>query len=672
MRTRQSGSSNAVTLTLMPTPPSPASSRVSFPFNDTHPIQKPPTAFLRTHATPNFDLSPRPHLSFPTQIPPLALTLTLLLASQLTYTASTVFSLLTSLPLSTSANTTPPPPLLLSLLTHAPLTTTLVFRILDTVFMALALIFVLGAYWYRSRCVSRPNSNISSGWHFLHPERATRAPPPIPRRTPMHILSPPTTPTPTRIHSVLLPSTPSSPFSSSPENSKSPISLTSMLKVKSGHRHKPGPSSSSSFFSPRPKRTPLEPERDGGREETPVDDAAEQDDDEYTIPSPTSSTSSPATACLPCSTDFPLDYDKLQGQHHPTADQEKPQRRSIDRASLPRGARMSPGPARPTPLPVSPVTSLFHLPVSASVGVPVHRAWSWAHSSPRGVGEMGELPLRLPLPAKKEAEEPAATETDAEEGDCTDLRDPFAPPPPSAYRPVGSDSDSGHSAGAYRTYRQRRSSEAESELGHGGQRMRMSEWGRLPLPSPLPLPREQVRGLRIEKNKSRAKLRIDTTTTVSELDRDGDEDRTPTPTPTTPTPTSRPSPSPDPTTPNAVRFHTYPRGIAHAHAHAHTHPRPRMPTPAPTRRRPGTPMPTLTLTPTSTPTRTPTPAPAPSPKYEDAGTLRVRTRRLQKASYDSERDGTGGRSSGSSGGLGGGREDALLAQRLLVELGRGA
>ncbi|KAG6860157.1 hypothetical protein C0995_015008 [Termitomyces sp. Mi166 len=117
-------SSAAVTLPLTPAPPSPASSHTSF-------------------EKPSLRSSP--------------LLLVLVLSAQLSYALATAFCIPPAL------HTSPGPasPLVLSLVsvssTHAHLSSTYIFRILDTAFTVLSLVFVFAAYYPRSRSVRRPD-----------------------------------------------------------------------------------------------------------------------------------------------------------------------------------------------------------------------------------------------------------------------------------------------------------------------------------------------------------------------------------------------------------------------------------------------------------------------------------------------------------------------------------
>ncbi|KAG6915081.1 hypothetical protein DXG01_013551 [Tephrocybe rancida] len=590
--------SNAVTITLVP---SPASSRTSFPDHErdrTNSIEKPPPAFLRSLTSTNNPFSsPRrctpsssfssPSLSLPSlppqrRLPPLLV----LLAAQVTYALASGFTL-------PATHAPAPAPLLASLLTlpspPAHLSLPLVFRVLETVFTIMSLLLVLLAYYLRSR-TQAPSSDAEHGSTIVS------ARPEIPRRSMTRILSPPTTPEPRRVHSIVL--LPSSPTSIS-------LSCASPRSAKSKHTHKRvPPSASSSFFSPGPKRTPL--------------------------PTPISLSLAPAPAPAPTFTTDP-DPDPDPDPQSPTDTdttcvpapsssahtQEKDARSSEETCpelDLPPGTRMSPSPARHAVLVSSPPT-----PPTAP-----HRAWSWApfpdplHSSsgpflpPLRYGNGSPRTARVYSTVDVHRCETRARTHEQKEGDGdpTDLHDPFSShntTAPSSFR-FRADSLASSTYSSSNTCFERRSSYDSGE----GQQTRMSQWGRLPLVQAEAKQRE------LERGKGRG-LRIDTACTSSDAQ--------------TQTPTRSPT---------VVHFNTFPS----------RHPRsPASPTPTPTRST------------SSSKRRPPTPTPTPSSPTTE---LKTRSRRLQKTSQ-----GTVGRESTMGSGSGSGREDALLAQRLLVELGAG-
>ncbi|KAG5650888.1 hypothetical protein H0H81_010649 [Sphagnurus paluster] len=212
-KTRKSPT-EAVSVTLAPDPPSPASSRLSFP-------EKPPRAFL-----PSSPQSPHilPRAAPPT-LPPtppsrIIHLLYLLLAAQFALTAATTFTLLQTL-LSSSLGAN-----------HAA-----ILHISDAALTTMALLSVLLAYWRRGTASSAPESDL---------ERNATSTPPRRRTFDMKRFSPSTLKiSPRRLRRDANPDL-------------SPLRLKSLgFGRRATPQHKQTTSSSSSFFSPRPKRTPL-------------------------------------------------------------------------------------------------------------------------------------------------------------------------------------------------------------------------------------------------------------------------------------------------------------------------------------------------------------------------------------------------------------------------------
>ncbi|KAG6887462.1 hypothetical protein C0995_015062 [Termitomyces sp. Mi166 len=350
-----------VTLTLTPVPPSPSPSHTSFPCTNSA-IEKPPPAFLRS--TSELDLSPRrPTLQQNTS--PRKRNLFLLLSVQLSYMIATALFIPTAL------RTPPGAPLpLVSLVFassgHAYPSSTYILRVLDTVFTIIALLLVFPAYYHYSRDLLLRGTATST----------LNRTPTIPRRPDTRILSPSTTPTPLRIHSLVVPPSPTSTSASA-----SPISLE-FFKPK--HK-RAGPSASSSFFSPRPKRTPLAPTSNVHLQPGTGKRALDEPNVE------------PVSLC-PSSVPWVTSNPTLSA-----SDTKK---------------RSSVGGALPLPSPASD-------PVLVRVATPMpilcrERAWSWAHST------------HIPNKDRRE-------ELKFDDEDCTDLKDPFASGPvrptlaPSAY-----------------------------------------------------------------------------------------------------------------------------------------------------------------------------------------------------------------------------------------------
>ncbi|KAH0589627.1 hypothetical protein H2248_005358 [Termitomyces sp. 'cryptogamus'] len=252
----------ALPLALVPVPPSPASSHTSFACT---PIEKPPPAFLRSSSKLTL-LGPlrRTSLSQPTCPPtaPHTTTLLLLLAAQLTYTLATAFCIPPALRTPGRASS-----LVVSLVslssTHTHLSSTYIFRILDTAFTVLTLLFVFLAYYNHSR---------SLALHVqAHTETSTTPmrTPTIPRRPNIHILSPPASrsklqhsrsptpepPSPTTSSITCVPTPPTTPPRPRPRPSDPSPPIPIPLRLPPGTRMSPGPSARSPvLITPPPAR----------------------------------------------------------------------------------------------------------------------------------------------------------------------------------------------------------------------------------------------------------------------------------------------------------------------------------------------------------------------------------------------------------------------------------
>ncbi|KAF8070008.1 hypothetical protein FPV67DRAFT_1667907 [Lyophyllum atratum] len=369
---------NAVSLTL---PASPASSRMSFP--DSH-IEKPPPALIpstpaRTHAwfadpeALNTPASTRSTFKLPVlstsrprrlvqHIQPSAsptIHLFLLIATQLCYTAATSLTIPRTL-----VSTAPATPLVSSLIAstsaHHTLDSGSVFTILETTFTVLALLWTLAAYYYRapSRCSTTIPANP------VDLERGTRVP---------------TTPTPVRIYTTLTP------------ESKS-----------SSRKHKrtlPSSSSTSSFFSPRPKRTPLPL-----AVYTTVTNTISERESVLVIGSDAGTDDIPALelgppAVTPLRPPTPFSAPTLTPTPIPAP--------TTVRLPASLNLRMSPSPARRPTLVPAPRPHTYTCPVYPQ--------------SPIGRG------------SRSDTDHTTVADLDVDT-DCTDLRDPFAPPP---FKPRG-------------------------------------------------------------------------------------------------------------------------------------------------------------------------------------------------------------------------------------------
>ncbi|KAG6850444.1 hypothetical protein H0H93_013316 [Arthromyces matolae] len=215
---------DAVALTLTPVPPSPASSHTSFQHANSS-FEKPTLSLFRLPSKDSL-FSRRPSLtSAPPPVPSTNRHLFVLLTSQVFYTIATAFCIPPALHPSSQA-----PPLIVAVFSsHSPLSSTYIFRILDTVFTIFTLVSVFIAYFLHSRCPSSHDPEFGfSGGDTPAPRRT---PPAIPPRPDIRIISPPTSPTPTRVHSIVLPFSPSN-------------------RLKAKHKQTNN-SVSSSFFSPR-------------------------------------------------------------------------------------------------------------------------------------------------------------------------------------------------------------------------------------------------------------------------------------------------------------------------------------------------------------------------------------------------------------------------------------
>ncbi|KAG5349714.1 hypothetical protein C0989_002212 [Termitomyces sp. Mn162] len=392
---------SSVSLTLTPAPPSPIPSHMSLRYTNSL-VEKPPPAFLRSQS--ELDLSPHPR-SFQQHIPPPSgrLDLFCLLFIQLSYTVATAFCI----PVAFRSSSTASPPVVSLVATssnHVSIST-YIFQALDVVLKIFALLAVFGAYYHCSGCPTHRRKGKQS----TYPPTRTET---FPRRPNTRILSPPTSPPTTGLQSLIQPSF--------------PITTSTSIKLgffKTKHQ-RAGPSASSSFFSPHPKRMPLVPSSNLDLRPGLCKSVPYEFDLEPISPCPSSS-----STCV---------------TFEPTFSATK-ERSSVD----------------------DPLSSLRpscnSVLVRVATPMPVlcrERAWSWAHSTPMPKGSQD-------------------TRDDVFDGeDCTDLKDPFAPGPvqppvaPSAYR-RWVDSVEGSSSEA----RLRSEHEAHPQT-------RMSTWGHIPLHKP--------------------------------------------------------------------------------------------------------------------------------------------------------------------------------------------
>ncbi|KAG6918045.1 hypothetical protein DXG01_016701, partial [Tephrocybe rancida] len=343
------------------------------------------------------------------------------------------------------------------------------------------------------------------------------------------------------------------------------------------------PSVSSSFFSPRPKRTPFPPPASLTLAPAPI----------FTTdpnPEPQAPTDTDATrAFLPPPPSTPRK--RMSGRATKKGKEHHPSTSPLTHAHVP---LLVPNSTRGTAQGVV-LGSFFSRPLN-SASSPFLPPLRYENGPPRMAKAYSAVDVYRCSTQTQQQEEEG-------ERDPTDLRDPFSSshntraPVPSSFRfPADSLASSTYSSSNTYTYFVRRSSYDSGE----GQQMRMSQWGRLPLAQAQAIQRER------EREKKGRGLPIDTTCTSYDAQ--------------TQLPTRNPTVAP---------FNTFPSG--HLRSTLRNGRRPQTPTPS---------------------------SPTPGSKSE----LKTRNNGLRKSSQGTM---------GSGNGSGNGREGALLAQRLLVELGAG-